>query len=239
VKLWPFFCYYGGKWRCAPRYPTPQFDTIVEPFAGAAGYALRYYDRKIILVEKNKTLADLWRYLIAATPEQIRRLPLIADDGSQTVDDLDIAPAEASLVGFWLNKSTVSPSKSPSAWMRKRIRPKSFWGPEIRERIASQVDAIKHWCVLEGDYLLAPDVEATWFVDPPYAVAGAYYKESKVDYPALATWCRSRRGQVMVCENVGATWLPFRPYIVIKSTQGKHGKAKSHEALWTPGMDLW
>jgi site-specific DNA-adenine methylase len=238
MKLWPFFCYYGGKWRAAPRYPKPQHDTIIEPFAGAAGYALRHHERQIVLVEKNKTLTSLWRYLIAATPDSIRKLPLIADDGSQTVDDLKLTPDEAALVGFWLNKSTVSPSKSPSAWMRNRVRPKSFWGPEIRERIARQVDAIRHWRVLEGDYTAAPDIEATWYIDPPYAIAGSFYKESNVDYAALAAWCRCRRGQVMVCENVGAKWLPFQPHIIIKSTQGKHGKGKSHEALWTPMMDL-
>lgn len=36
----------------------------------------------------------------------------------------------------------------------------------------------------------------------------------------------------MVCENEGADWLPFRPFIVIKSTEGKNGKAKSREAIW-------
>ena len=42
TRLRPFFCYYGGKWRAAPKYPPPEHDTIVEPFAGAAGYATRY-----------------------------------------------------------------------------------------------------------------------------------------------------------------------------------------------------
>jgi hypothetical protein len=35
------------------------------------------------------------------------------------------------------------------------------------------------------------------------------------------------RGQVIVCENVGATWLPFRPWRRIRSAHGF-----SHEAIW-------
>ena len=50
----PFWKFYGGKWRAAPRYPRPLYSTIVEPFAGAAGYSTRYYQRDIILVEKEQ-----------------------------------------------------------------------------------------------------------------------------------------------------------------------------------------
>ena len=50
----PFFGFYGGKWRDAPKYyPAPEHDTIVEAFAGSAGYSVRYADRKIMLGEKD------------------------------------------------------------------------------------------------------------------------------------------------------------------------------------------
>ena len=39
--LKPFWRYYGGKYRAAPAYPPPRLGTIVEPFAGSAGYSLR------------------------------------------------------------------------------------------------------------------------------------------------------------------------------------------------------
>lgn len=102
---------------------------------------------------------------------------------------------------------------------------------DVRERISKQVQQIRHWQVIEGDYTAAPDVCATWFVDPPYS-GEAGRKYDKIDYTSLGTWCKSRRGQVMVCENVGATWLPFQPYLTIKSTEGAHGKKQSEEALW-------
>jgi len=49
MKLRPFWRYYGGKFRAAPRYPTPTHKTIVEPFAGAAGYSLRVDDLRVHL----------------------------------------------------------------------------------------------------------------------------------------------------------------------------------------------
>lgn len=231
--MWPFFTFYGGKWRAAPRYPYPHCDVIVEPFAGAAGYAVRHHAKRVILVEKDPVIAALWRYLIAATPDTINALPLIRMD--ESVFDLNVCDEARSLIGFWLNKGSASPCKTPSAWMREGLRPKSFWGPEIRARIASQVEGISHWTCIEGDYSLAPDIEATWFIDPPYSNAGMLYRHSasSIDFQRLGTWCQSRKGHVMVCENEGATWLPFKPFITIKSTEGKRGKAKSREVLWS------
>src|SRR5689334_4647899 len=64
-QLRPFFGYYGGKWRDAVRhYPQPEYETIVEPFAGSAGFSLRYFDRKVVLCELDPVLAAVWRYLI-------------------------------------------------------------------------------------------------------------------------------------------------------------------------------
>jgi hypothetical protein len=48
----PFFGYYGGKWRDSVKhYPKPQFETIIEPFAGSAGYSLRYASHNVRLYE--------------------------------------------------------------------------------------------------------------------------------------------------------------------------------------------
>ena len=233
TKLWPFFCFYGGKWRAAPRYPKPLHKTIVGSFAGAAGYETRYADHDVILVETDPVIAALWRWLIATTPSDILSLPAEIPDGT-IVTTLDIPKEAQALIGFWCNKGTSAPSLQPSKWMRDRWRPKSFWGIEIRERIAKQVQAIKHWQLIEGDYTNAPNIVATWFIDPPYSgAAGRLYKYNKIDYTALGAWCRTREGQVMVCENVGATWLPFKPYITIKGLEGAHGKKQSQEAIWT------
>lgn len=228
----PFFTFFGGKWRAAPRYPRP-IDSrfIIEPFAGSAGYSVRHYTKQVILIEKDPTIVALWRYLIAARAKDILALPV---EINSTVRDLDICSAAQSLIGFWCNKGSVSPRQSPSAWMRSNIRPHSYWGPTIRARIAAQVAHIKHWTILEGDYRLAPDLDATWFIDPPYQNAGKLYRHSasEIDFNDLGQWCQARSGLTIVCENAGADWLPFEFFKNIKSTPGSRGKSHSAEAIW-------
>lgn len=228
----PFFSFYGSKWRVALRYPRPTHRTLIEPFAGSAGYSTRYADRDVVLIEKDPVIAALWRYLISTPAADVRAIPLL--EYGQTLDEIE-APEEAKpLIGFWLNKGGASVCKTPSAWMRDRRYAGQFWGAKIRERVASQVDHIRHWTVIEGDYSEAPDVMATYFVDAPYEGAGKYYRHSAsaLNFEALGTWCASRNGQVMVCENEGATWLPFVPFAEIKANESAHGGKTSREVLW-------
>lgn len=230
-RLQPFFCFYGGKWRSAPHYPTPEHQLIVEPFAGAAGYATRHWKRDVLLVDIDPVIAHLWRFLIAAHPDEIRRIPLLC--AGETVDDLRVCEEARTLVGFWVNKGSATPKRSQSSWMRAGIRPKSFWGEEIRERIARQVECIRHWKVIWGDYRAAPDVPATWFVDPPYqGSVGRRYRYHEVDFPTLAKWSRLRDGQVIACENEGADWLPFVPFRTTKANESRTGGKVSREAIW-------
>lgn len=229
-SLKPFWRYYGGKWRAAPRYPAPQHSTIIEPFAGAAGYAMRYPDRRIVLIEKYPVVAGIWRYLTRVTASEVLRIPLVED-----VDDLPPwVPEEArNLVGFSMNAAVPSPRKTLSAGRKKlRNMGRVFegWSEAQRERVAAQVGAIRHWQVIEGDYTAAPHVEATWFIDPPYNnKAGSYYVHAVLNYQALGEWCRSRPGQTIVCENEGADWLPFRPFATLKAGVNGHG---SREVIW-------
>ena len=75
----------------------------------------------------------------------------------------------------------------------------------------------------------------TWFVDPPYLVKGTWYKHHAIDYNELADWCKSRLGQVMVCENTNAKWLDFKPLVDIPFTHFKNGNdyhKKTTEGIW-------
>lgn len=103
-----------------------------------------------------------------------------------------------------------------SPWLKSGRWPTSFWGEYARARIAEQVPAIRHWKVIEGDYTAAPDVVATWFIDPPY-VGARHYVARVTDYAELGAWCRSRRGLSIVCEQGGADWLPFKRFRKAKS----------------------
>ncbi len=232
--LRPFFGFYGGKWRDTPKhYPPPRYGTVVEPFAGSAGYSVRYADRKVILGEKDEVIFGVWDYLIRATPAEIRAIPDLAR--GESVADLAIPQEARWLVGFWLNRGASRPRTGPSAWMRDGIRPGSFWGERVRETIASQVDRIAHWRVYNCSYEALPSHvrgSATWFIDPPYQKQGEHYHHGArdIDFPAMGEWCRHRRGQVIVCENDGADWLPFRALAGVKTTRAA---GRSLEVVWT------
>lgn len=118
--------------------------------------------------------------------------------------------------------------------MKSGLRPKSYWGDECKRRLASQIDYIKHWCVICGSYDNIDNQEATWFIDPPYQKScGRQYKFNEIDYTKLANWCRSRKGQVIVCEQEGADWLPFKPLTVAKGSSGRQkGSLYSREVVW-------
>lgn len=228
TNLKPFFCYYGGKWRAAPHYPHPRHETIIEPFAGAAGYSTRHPQHKVQLYDTDPTIVSVWEYLIRATESEILGLPDVFDEIPQHL------PQEAKwLIGFWLNKGTTRPSKTPSAWMRGGTHADSFWGPAIRARLAGQVGVIRHWQVSERSYKDVEQQEATWFVDPPYSgTAGRHYRHNSIDFAALGAWCKDLKGQVIVCENQGATWLPFQPFKEIKANESRTGGKRSAEVVW-------
>ncbi len=235
----PMLSYYGGKWQAAGHYPPPRFGTIVEPFAGGAGYSLRYYNHRVILVEKNPTVAAVWRYLISASPQRILSLPDVTEDG---VDALDgVSTVEKWLIGFWLNAGVAAPRVRPSLWACEAREgtwgtPVAYWGPERREVLAASVQRIRHWKVIEGDYTMAPDVYATWFIDPPYQHMGKYYPCSFSDFESLGPWCRERKGEAIVCENDGASWLPFEFLTEIASTKNDGSVSrKSKEVMWYGG----
>lgn len=235
----PFFSFYGGKWRMAARLPTPEYPVIIEPFAGSLGYSVRHgAGGKVIGVEADPTIAAVWRWLLSATPADVLALPLLGpDDDLREVEGL--SDAERGLIGFWLNKGMTAPCHRPSKWMRNPLpgRDETFWGEGVRDRIARQLPLIADWSIIEGDYTSAPDIEATWLIDPPYQGApGRRYRYGNegIDYTALAEWCRTRRGQVIVCEHEGADWLPFEPVTFAVKAARNGGAAYSAEAVWSP-----
>lgn len=230
--LRPFFTYFGGKWRTAPKYPQPIHERIVEPFAGAAGYSVRHNARKVELHDANEKVIGVWQYLIAAAPEEILRLPLEVNH----VDDLAVCQEAKWLIGFWLNKASTGPRLSQSRWMREKSRPHSFWGETIRQRIATQVPHIKHWSATLSEYqnVWTPG-NATWFIDPPYDHAsGTLYPKKVRSFSDLAEWVLALNGQVIVCEREGADWLPFETVDwKTHSVRGSRGKGLSPEVIWT------
>lgn len=227
MSLRPFFPFYGSKWRDARRYPPPA-GRVVEPFAGSAGYATWHEPGEVLLVDLDPIIVGVWEYLIRVSPAEVRRLPDL--EPGQSVDDLRLPQEARWLIGFWLNRGSAQPKKTATAYSRRVDRQQLIWGAGARERIASQVERIRHWEVKLASYEAAPVVRATWFVDPPYRDKGRFYRFHAIDYPALGAWCRRLPGNMIVCEQEGAAWLPFTSLAVIKSCRGT-----SPEVCWTGG----
>lgn len=223
----PMLPYYGSKWRMARHYAPPIYGQIVEPFAGGAGYALRWPDRQVKLVDLDPVLCGVWAYLIATPSAEILRLPIITAE--ETVDDHAWPCEEAKhLVGYWLAPGQGYPNRALSSWGR-RYPCNSFWTEATRAAIAANVEQIRHWRIIHGDYTQAVEGEATYFVDPPYTGRpGESYRcdNRAIDYEQLGEWCRGLMGQVIVCEAHGADWLPF------DALRAQHGiRGKSMEAV--------
>ena len=207
----------------APKYPAPLYDTIIEPFAGAAGYSVRHHERKVILVDASESICGIWDFLIRASAAEVRALPLL--EPGQDVRDLHIPQEAKYLLGYWCAPGSATPRWR---YVRRAWHRSGSWNEYTRERTATQVDHIKHWKIVHGDYTAAPDREATWFVDPPYVDHGKHYRNRITDYAALAAWCKTRPGQTLVCESLGATWLPFAPVTTVTGATNK----TTTEVLW-------
>ena len=220
TQLKPLFSFYGTKGKIAPQYPEPQFDTIIEPFAGGGGYSLLYADHDVHLFDLDEYVVATWDYLIQASGDDIMSLPLT--DEFHDTHELPVSLGARCLIGYWCNPASAQPKRTPSQ--------RNKWDERTRQRIAESVDSISHWTVTRSSYVNIVDERATWFIDPPYQQAGKWYRHGSgaIDFRCLGDWCQSRSGQVVVCENDGADWLPFE---YLCDTNGMSGKSK--EVIWT------
>jgi site-specific DNA-adenine methylase len=225
----PLFPFYGSKWRDARRYPEPHADLVIEPFAGSAGYSLWHQPPRVMLYDVDPIIVGVWAYLIAASEREILALPDL--EVGQSTDDLDLPQEAKWLIGFWLNRGSAQPKKTRTAYSARTDRQQLVWGDRARQRIAENVQHVRHWQVFHGSYESATRADATYFIDPPYIDKGRHYRFSDVDFDHIAAWSRSLPGQILVCEQAGATWLPFSPLASIKSTRGR-----SEEVVYTQGV---
>ncbi len=223
-SLRPFFPYYGSKWNIARYYPRPVHNLVIEPFAGAAGYATFYACPQVHLIDTDPIITGIWSYLIHASINEIMELPNLPEVGD-CVDDYALCQEAKWLIGFWLNRGSSSPKKTRTAYSARTEKAQLVWGQRAKERIASQLWAIRNWKVTNNSYDSILNVEATWFVDPPYSDKGKYYRKPFTEFKHLGKWCRERNGMVVVCEGEDATWLPFKRLGEFKTTLGRAAEA--------------
>jgi len=217
------FSYYGSKSKIVDYYSPPKHDKIIEPFAGSARYSLKYWDRDITLVDKYPVIVDLWKWLQQCSTKDILDLPKLkrGDD----IRKLNVSQSEKTLLGFFAQAAQGKPVNMVSSMGEQNMK-------TAYRNIASQLHKIRHWKIKIGSYNEIKNEDATWFVDPPYQFGGQHqYKfgNKQIDFGELANWCISRSGQVIVCENTKADWLPFLP--VVKIDGANH--TGTTEAIWT------
>jgi hypothetical protein len=224
-----FFSYFGSKIKMSRYYGAPRREHVIEPFGGAAGYSTCWEPRRVTLIDKDPVIVGVWRFLQRASPSELMALP----SNISSVDQLPgwVCQEAKWLIGFWCNHGLAQPAARRGNWARQARLHRRFWSKTIKARLAAQVERIRHWQIIEGDYSDAPDVDAHWHIDPPYQRAGKSYSYHGIDYQALSEWCRARRSFAQVCEAGGADWLPFEPLAEIHTHRYRNGHV-SREAIF-------
>lgn len=227
------FPYFGAKHRLARYYPPPKYRTVIEPFAGAAGYACywakRGYIDHAILVDSHPGVVALWHRLQRMTPDDLANL-VVPPLGTLSTEPLFM---------YGQQQQSVLDGKQRriTSWMLEK------WEP-VQRRLIEILPIIKDWDVSVGDYSDVPDIPGTWFIDPPYrpqlglggkpTSGGYWYKHRRIDYDALADWVWSRPGQVIACEQNPADWLPFEPF-----RQHQNGVGAGRRTMMVESIFLW
>jgi site-specific DNA-adenine methylase len=216
------FSYYGSKSKIVNYYPPPKYGKIIEPFAGSARYALKYFDRDVLLVDKYEVVIKIWKWLQQCSKDDILKLPKL--EQGLDLRTLNLSEQELLFLGMLAGTASFSPRFKVSPFSAEKNERQNEY-----KIIANHLHKIKHWEIRLGCYQDLPNKEATWFVDPPYQFGGKAYVKNKIDFTSLSEWCRERNGQTIVCENTKADWLPFKP---VTKTQGA-GNTNTVEAIWS------
>jgi site-specific DNA-adenine methylase len=231
------FSYYGGKGKMAKYYPPPSHNLIIEPFAGAAAYSWRYHEHDVLVNDLDPKTFQIWSYL--TDPDALRLfttyVPAEIEPG-QKCDELMPAEATEKWPGLlYLMQAEANQGTQGARGVHNQITKMGAkcW-PIFVKKMRYVIPRIAHWKISNQSYEELKNEKATWFVDPPYAnAAGRRYRAHDLDYRALGEWCRSREGQVIVCENEGADWLDFAPLNHGQlSIRIKYQRANAKEVVW-------
>lgn len=237
------FSYYGGKSKIAELYPAPKHDLIIEPFAGAAAYAFRHArrgsGRTAWLNDLDERVGSIWEFLLSPdAADWVENVwPRTVNEG-RTFNDYLPDDSPNGLIELFRAEANQGTQGARGVHNVVTSMGAKCW-PRTKGKLLDIIPLISHWRFTRRDYssIIHP-YDATWFIDPPYFnVAGQRYRTgSGINYDALGVWCRSRRGQAIVCENAGAGWLDFQPLEHRRvSIRSRYQKADAKEVMWTSG----
>lgn len=203
--------YYGSKSKIINYYPSPKYSKIIEPFAGSARYALKYFDRDILLVDKYDVIIKIWKYLQQCSPKDIIGLPTLSK--GKSISDFNLSEDESLFLGMLAGVSSTQPRNKISYFASSKNGNKNIF-----KVIASHLFKIKHWEIKLGS-----------FTEIENQNANAYVMSNKlINFKELSDWCINRQGQTIVCENTKADWMNFNPIIKQKGSLNT-----TTEAIWT------
>lgn len=231
--------YYGGKSKIAHLYPNPQYDLIVEPFAGSAAYSWLHRrdpatgrSRGVWLNDLDARTYSIWNLL--TSPDALSIVEAYVPDNvlaGQRVSD--IIPADyPGLVEICRAEANQGTQGARGVHDQITSMGAKCW--KVKRKLREVIPEVAHWRITNVSYEDLANIPATWFIDPPYKnPAGARYRTSDIDYDNLGWWVLGRKGDVICCENYGANWLPFEPFehghVSIRS---RYQKANAKEVMY-------
>lgn len=234
-KIHSAFSYYGGKSKLAHLYPAPKHDIIIEPFAGGASYSFAYAERQVVLNDLDKHTVAIWQFLTSPNAADIvdSLVPSMVIAG-QRISEILPTTADRGLIQLLCAEANQGTQGTGNGRDKITTRGAVIWNRLLKRKLLEVViPKVAHWQVHEGPYDWLENQKATWFVDPPYQnPAGARYRTNMVDFNHLSEWCQDRKGQVIVCENEGADWLPFVHLSKRRGFHTSHQKTNIAEVVW-------
>ena len=228
------------KYSAARHYGPPRRNLVIEPFAGGAGYSTFWGHPNVRLYDLDEDVCALWDFLINCSADDIRAIPAVLRTNEEW---LALPRPQRFLTQLNINfgERRLAPNLPPRYLRyldgeKTTLEKKRTWGERTKEIIIEQKPRIANWTITNASYADIPMEEAHWHVDPPYqGPPGRAYTHSEIDFGHLGEWCRNLPGAVDVCENAGADWLPFRPFLSLDIGGGK----TSEEVIWQkePAID--
>jgi DNA adenine methylase len=214
-SLYSPFRYPGGKTWLVPRIrqwlasiPKPKY--FIEPFAGGAIVSLTVafegYADKVILVEKDEQVASVWHTIINDEggaewlAKKINDFTLIAETAQIVISDKPKNTRELAFQTILQNRINHGGILADGAGILKNGEKgkgiHSRWYPQtLKKRILKIARIKENICFIEGDGVEtirehSQNVNATFFIDPPYTAsakkAGArLYKYHQLDHNEL------------------------------------------------------
>ncbi len=245
----PLFKCFGSKWLSSRLLPPPERGLICEPFAGGAGYALRHYEKNVLLFEKDQYVHDLWVWLIkTATQQLIMDIPIGLPIGTD-IRTLGLSWGQQLLLKNWQRTNNFGNCWTISSWGHLP----GMWTANCRARIAEQHQGVRHWDIryrsgvdaIISNATPRAEQNVTWLIDPPYEFNYQYLQRRPLDYKGLGRYVRALPGQIIVCEAAHPKtgefpqWLPFEPWAKrITSRRKPENNKYSSELLWTNTQPL-